>query len=226
MSRAAWLGSICKNLSTVAVISKTKMLKSKTQSNNFKARPMPKASVSMTPAAMKARRIEEEKGRQLFRTKCEQFYQSKPELQSKWEKARDVLFVKYGTGTKYKQFEKKLVEKYGKEFQLFEPLNENIADISNNISDGRVACSKCLRKFAPSRVFEHEEMCRGANKRDRHVVEDTGESEEEEEEAVLIARTAASFDEKLSTMTEMEKLQYQIAQMKKLQTLKKAIAEQ
>ena len=69
-------------------------------------------------------------------------------------------------------------------------------------------------------------MCRGANKRDRHVVEDTGESEEEEEEAVLIARTAASFDEKLSTMTEMEKLQYQIAQMKKLQTLKKAIAEQ
>ena len=169
--------------------------------SSFKARPLPKKTLAATPAAMKQRRAIEEKQRQQFRTKVESFYNSKPELQSKWEKARDTLLVKYSSGTKWKTFNMKLIEKYGDEFFNFEPSASDVNSINKETVDGRVPCSYCSRKFVLSRVFEHETICartkkgRGGSRRKkvdggyskkfdaRKVeVEETGFTEEEEHE--------------------------------------------
>jgi hypothetical protein len=198
---------------------------------SFKARPLPKQTDTFTPAAMKERRVREEKERQEFRTKVEAFYQ-RPELQSKWEKARDILLVKYSSGNKWKQFNAKLIEKYGNEFETFSPSNsENIIETSN---DGRVACSFCERRFVLSRLVQHENICANLkNKnikrkvvRDKEQVRRTGNEDhhyyEEEEigEEIKVAHAAAEFKKKMSNMSEIEQLEYQLSQMKRLQSLK------
>ena len=217
-----------------------------TASTDFKARPLPKQSNAATPAAMKARRKIEEKERQAFRNKVEAFYQSKPELQSKWEKARDVLLVKYATGSKWKQFNAKLVEKYGSEFELFQA-SENVIQVSNE--DGRVACGYCDRRFVLSRVFEHEQICAnlkhkglrrkvgrksqqragGTYQKRQQASKDEGEgegdAEAQEEEDVVdegleIAQASAALEQKLAGMSEIEQLEYQLSQMKRLQSMK------
>jgi hypothetical protein len=210
-------------------------------SNNFKARPLPKQSNENTPAAMKARRALEEKERQIFRNKVEAFYHSKPELQSKWEKARDVLLVKYATGNKWKGFNRKLIEKYGDEFAQFDPSNAENHVTNGNDDDGRVACNYCDRKFGVARICEHEQIC--ANLKNRRKVgrkggqaaggtyrkrttvqEQTFEEprviEEEVDESVEIAQAAAELEQTLSGMSEMEALEYQLSKMKRLQRMK------
>ena len=130
--------------------------------HKFIARSLPKKSVISTPAAMKTKRAAEEKQRQQFRLKVEMFYNSKPELQSKWEKARDTLLVKYASATKWKLFEIKLIEKYGKEFQLFDVSASSsrcFEPMEDVVEDGRVPCSYCSRKFVIDRVFKHETIC-------------------------------------------------------------------
>ena len=133
---------------------------------SFKARPLPKRTLGATPAAMKVKRAEEEKQRQHFRSKVELFYNSKPELQRKWEKARVTLLVgKYSSGTQWKLFETKLIDKYGKSFQHFQPsaesnsFFESIRQEATATVDGRVPCSYCGRKFVIDRVFKHESIC-------------------------------------------------------------------
>ena len=188
---------------------------SKVASNDFKARPMPKAQLSMTPAAMKARRIVEEKDRQSFRERVESFYLSKPELEKKWEKARDVLLVKYSSGTKWKSFESKLIEKYGEEFLNFK---SSFVKVEKE-DDGRVACGCCGRRFALNRVFEHERVC-GGSKRQKQFQEEKSEEQVEEENEQEYERAALELEEKMSQMTEIEAMEYQLNQMRRLQALK------
>ena len=129
---------------------------------SFKARPVPKRTRTATPAAMKVKRATEEKQRQHFRRKVELFYNSKPELQCKWEKARVTLLIKYSSGLQWKLFETKLVEKYGKEFQHFKASAESnrfFESSQESNVDGRVPCSYCGRKFVVDRVFKHENIC-------------------------------------------------------------------
>ena len=191
---------------------------------------------------------DEEKQRQQFQTKVESFYNSKPELQSKWEKARDTLLVKYSSGTKWKTCNMKLIGKYGDEFFNFEPSASDVNSINKETVDGRVPCSNCSRKFVLSRVFEHETICartkkgRGGSRRKkvdggyskkfdaRKVeVEEVGfteeeehekdDEEEEEEEERELARAEEERKNKLAGMSEIEQLEYQLSEMKRFQAL-------
>ena len=214
--------------------------------SSFKARPLPKKTLAATPAAMKQRRAIEEKQRQQFRTKVESFYNSKPELQSKWEKARDTLLVKYSSGTKWKTFNMKLIEKYGDEFFNFEPSASDVNSINKETVDGRVPCSYCSRKFVLSRVFEHETICArtkkgragsrrkkvdGGNSKkfdarkveveEEGFIEEEGQEkdDEEEEEERELARAEEERKNKLAGMSEIEQLEYQLSEMKRFQAL-------
>ena len=200
------------------------------------------------PPSNVARRQLEEKERQTFRNKVEAFYHSKPELQSKWEKARDVLLVKYANGNKWKGFNRKLIEKYGDEFAQFDPSNAENRITNGSDDDGRVACNYCDRKFGVSRICEHEQICAnlknrqklgrkggqaagGTYRKRKTLQEQTFQCradpqkepravEEEVDESVEIAQAAAELQKALRGMSEMEALEYQLSKMKRLQRMK------
>lgn len=183
---------------------------------------------------LKRERIE--KNRVTFRLKVEAFYlEFFPE---KWEGARDLLFIKYGT--REKEFNELLIDRYGDKFKNFKPptkavktaaevqadrvrkyemFNGKMESTDTNVegesapSDGRGSCNSCGRKFASNRLVQHEVIC-FKTKSKTHA--------KETEVDVVVEESVYSDQES----AEIEQLEAQLKQLKLLKARKVAANSQ
>lgn len=182
-----------------------------------------------------------ERSRQKFRVKVEKFY--KEFYPDKWEVARDLLFVKYGTN--FKEFNAKLIEKYGDAFKNYEVGEVKIktakelqqqrvrqAAILNGDTDeedviedqpdpeqdnGLVPCNTCGRSFVQDRITKHEDIC--TQRAERNKVQNNSTKEEVVEVAKPPCeerRVELSSAEK----SEIEQLEEQLRLLKMLKAQK------
>ena len=193
----------------------------------FKARPAPKTTASTsTPTAMRAARAAQEADRQRFRAKVEAFYTSR--MPEKWEKARDMLLVKYASGNKWKRFEAMLLEKYGDDFADFAAhtvvsvASQRTGDAGTGpaesvAADGRVRCVYCNRGFFMARIAQHELVCAQRNDGVVEADEDDGEKYDKgDHEDDSGEQADPELRDKLAGMSEIELLEYQLAQLKQI----------
>ena len=182
-----------------------------------------------------------EKNRQRFRVKVEKFY--KEFYPDKWEIARDLLFVKYGTN--FKEFNVKLIEKYGDAFknykvgevkiktskELQEERVRQAALLNGDIDEddvmeeqpdlqqdnGLVPCNTCGRSFVLDRIAKHEDICTRRAERnkskDKTAKEEVAEVDKPQREESRVELNSAE-------KSEIEQLEEQLKLLKMLKAQK------
>jgi hypothetical protein len=182
-----------------------------------------------------------EKNRQRFRVKVEKFY--KEFYPDKWEIARDLLFVKYGTN--FKEFNVKLIEKYGDAFknykvgevkiktskELQEERVRQAALLNGDIDEddvmeeqpdlqqdnGLLPCNTCGRSFAQDRIAKHEDICTRRAERnkskDKTAKEEVAEVDKPQREESRVELNSAE-------KSEIEQLEEQLKLLKMLKAQK------
>ena len=182
-----------------------------------------------------------EKNRQKFRVKVEKFY--KEFYPDKWEIARDLLFVKYGTN--FKEFNAKLIEKYGDAFknykvgevkiktskELQEERVRQAALLNGDIDEddvmeeqpdlqqdnGLLPCNTCGRSFVQDRIAKHEDIC--SQRAERNKIKDKT-SKEEATEVDKPQREERRVELNSAEKSEIEQLEEQLKLLKMLKAQK------
>ena len=182
-----------------------------------------------------------EKNRQKFRVKVEKFY--KEFYPDKWEVARDLLLVKYSTN--FKEFNAKLIEKYGDAFKNYKVgevkiktskelqqervrqaaiLNGDIDedDVMEQQPDleqdnGLLPCNTCGRSFVQDRIAKHEDIC--TRRAERNKSKDKT-AKEEVAEVDKPQREERRVELNSAEKSEIEQLEEQLKLLKMLKAQK------
>ena len=182
-----------------------------------------------------------EKNRQKFRVKVEKFY--KEFYPDKWEVARDLLLVKYSTN--FKEFNAKLIEKYGDAFKNYKVgevkiktskelqqervrqaavLNGDIDedDVMEQQPDleqdnGLLPCNTCGRSFVQDRIAKHEDIC--TRRAERNKSKDKT-AKEEVAEVDKPQRVERRVELNSAEKSEIEQLEEQLKLLKMLKAQK------
>ena len=182
-----------------------------------------------------------EKNRQKFRVKVEKFY--KEFYPDKWEVARDLLLVKYSTN--FKEFNAKLIEKYGDAFKNYKVgevkiktskelqqervrqaaiLNGDIDedDVMEQQPDleqdnGLLPCNTCGRSFVQDRIAKHEDIC--TRRAERNKSKDKT-AKEEVAEVDKPQREESRVELNSAEKSEIEQLEEQLKLLKMLKAQK------
>ena len=182
-----------------------------------------------------------EKNRQKFRVKVEKFY--KEFYPDKWEVARDLLLVKYSTN--FKEFNAKLIEKYGDAFknykvgevkiktskELQEERVRQAALLNGDIDEddvmeeqpdlqqdnGLLPCNTCGRSFVQDRIAKHEDIC--TRRAERNKSKDKT-AKEEVAEVDKPQREERRVELNSAEKSEIEQLEEQLKLLKMLKAQK------